>query len=86
MNFYYRILARLYNFIFQGIMDIDSYCLSDLPLSSPQPSNNINRSENTNQSKYLPILAKRVSLNNDYIKSIDKQQLLRRSTRISQGI
>lgn len=67
-------------------MDIDAYGLSDLPPPSPQPSNNINRSENTKQPEHAPILTKRASLNNDSIKSIDKQQLPIRSAKISEGI
>jgi len=86
MNLNPCILASLYNFIFQGVMDINAYCLSDLPPSSSQPSNHLNSIENIEQSECVPILTKRASLNNDYIKSIDKQQILRSSTRISQGI
>ncbi len=63
-------------------MDINAYCLSDLPPPSSQPSNHLNSIENTEQSECVPILTKRASLNNDSIKSVDKQQLLRRSAKI----
>ncbi len=52
-------------------MNIDAYCLPDLP---PQPivtqTNDINRSKNAIQ------LDPRTSLNNKFVTSIDRQQFL----------
>ncbi|CAF1185184.1 unnamed protein product [Rotaria sordida] len=62
-----------------GIMDINSYCLPDLPAELlPQPIltqtkekvDNINRSKSAKQLGHVPILTKRA----DLVQSIDKQQ------------
>ena len=62
-------------------MEIDAYCLSDLPppSSSPQTIDDINQNENIKQSEHIPLLIKRTSLSIDFNKPIEKQQLLRRS-------
>ncbi|CAF3567379.1 unnamed protein product [Rotaria sp. Silwood1] len=69
-----------------GIMDIDAYCLPDLPVESrPQPNStqkkqkidNINRSKSAQQLQHTPIITKRSLTKNNFIQSsIDRQQFL----------
>jgi hypothetical protein len=59
-----------------GIMDIDAYCLSDLPTEEREKINDRNRSDSAKLFKPVPLLTKRASCNNEFIKSIDKHRLL----------
>ncbi|CAF5185471.1 unnamed protein product, partial [Rotaria sp. Silwood1] len=67
-------------------MDIDAYCLPDLPVESrPQPNStqkkqkidNRNRSKSAQQLQHTPIITKRSLTKNNFIQSsIDRQQFL----------
>jgi hypothetical protein len=67
-------------------LNIDAYCLPDLPLPSSQLNlietkqqiDNIDRSKGAKQQlRNLPLLTKRASINKNFVNSMDKQQILR---------
>ncbi len=55
-------------------MDIDVYFLSDLPTQKKEKIDDINRNKSAKLSRHVPLLTKRASINNEIMKSFDKQQ------------
>jgi hypothetical protein len=65
---------------------MDAFCLSNLPSPSSQANDDINQNETTKEYGHVPVLTKPTSLNPQFIRSIDQQQLLRHSAKISRCI